>query len=100
MRSRRGPALRRTSRSLRSGSPEPGGPPPVAGPAGALLLTLLGSASFRVDWGRPQPGMFASRHAAVLARDDGEPGLVEALRGLFETWRRRGITPVEIVGPD
>ncbi|MCA1844900.1 MAG: hypothetical protein LC792_17245, partial [Actinobacteria bacterium] len=78
------------------------GPAPrvAAGPAGALLLTLCGPVSFRIEWGRPQPGIFALRQAETLRGSDGETPVVDALRDLFDRWRQRGVTPVEVVGAD
>ena len=72
----------------------------VAGPAGALLLTVCGPASFRIEWGRPQPGIFALRQAETLRGTDGQTPIVDALRDLFDRWRQRGVTPVEVVGAD
>jgi hypothetical protein len=82
---------------------------PRPGPAGALLLSLAlppGSpVRVRAEWGRPQPGLFASRWDAVLSRGrmDGtlpDGTLSDALARELARWHRSGVRAVEIVGSD
>jgi hypothetical protein len=72
----------------------------TAGPAGALLLAVCGPDSFRVEWGRPQPGLFAFRLADVLRGEDGCSPITEDLRQLFDGWAAKGVLPVEVLGAD
>ncbi|HET7488854.1 MAG TPA: lantibiotic dehydratase [Acidimicrobiales bacterium] len=60
-----------------------------AGPAGSFLL--LAGAGRWARWGRPQPGLFATRHAALLGGADGHLELLARL-GAVQVW---GADPAE-----
>jgi hypothetical protein len=70
---------------------------PVPGPAGTLVFTI-GGERFTVDWGRPQPAIFAARFGELLGGPKG--GVISALRALARSWSGAGASPVEIVGTD
>jgi hypothetical protein len=76
-------------------------PAPRPGPAGAVLLSLSGDGHVWTGWGRPQPGIFATRLADLLSDPPGaEAPMIGALRECAATAARAGVTLAEVIGDD